>query len=148
MLALEAQSAVFNFTYESSVGNCAAVCLANPHCVAFEMVTNGACKPMWSDRKGQGYCGLMKQHCHPVHLGMECWDQYEMTESGVKLWIIVTMISFLLILLLLLLKFKFCQRAEQLESDSETEDERWLDPAWCAISMFQLLELHDKAGSG
>lgn len=115
---------------------------------AFEMVTDGACKPMWTDRKGQGYCGLMKHRCHPVHLGMECWDQYEMTDSAPKLWIVVMMVSALLILLLLLLKFTLCQRkSEQVESDSESEDERWLDPAWCAISMFQLLELHDKAGT-
>lgn len=32
-------------------------------------------------RKGQGYCGLFRQRCQPMHLGMECWDQYEMTQG-------------------------------------------------------------------
>ena len=33
-------------------------------------------------RKGKGYCQLLSQKCQPFHLGMDCWDQYEMIDRA------------------------------------------------------------------
>eukprot|EP00434_Breviolum_minutum_P024494 symbB.v1.2.021633.t1/scaffold1882.1/size97200/2 len=145
-------------SYEKDVSNCAAVCAATEECVAFEIVTNGSCKPLWTDRKGQGYCGLFRQRCQPMHLGMECWDQYEMAQGS---WpraasFILGLVPPMVLLVLYLGKCGVSKHSKDVSSsDSDSDDgsdastsssvETWKDPAWAAISMLQLLDLHQKA---
>lgn len=157
------------FSYEKDVGNCAAVCHATKHCVAFEIVTNASCRPMWTDQKGKGYCQLLSQKCQPFHLGMDCWDQYEMIDRG---WHkaatfavgIVPPVVLLLAYIVASCRSQWKRGAAQnghlvsdsdvasdgSGSDSSTESgecaqNHWEDPAWAAITMQQLLDLHQKA---
>eukprot|EP00435_Cladocopium_sp_Y103_P074345 s105_g48.t1 len=156
------------FSYEKDVRNCAAVCHATKRCVAFEIVTNASCRPMWNDQKGKGYCQLLSQKCQPMHLGMDCWDQYEMIDRG---WHkaatfavgIVPPVVLLLAYLVASCRSRKRRIAENghLDSDSDGDsgsgsgsesgesgecgENHWEDPAWAAIAMQQLLDLHQKA---
>ncbi|CAL1144868.1 unnamed protein product [Cladocopium goreaui] len=136
---------------------------------AFEIVTNASCRPMWTDQKGKGYCQLLSQKCQPFHLGMDCWDQYEMIDRG---WHkaatfavgIVPPVVLLLAYIVASCRSQWKRGAAQnghlvsdsdvasdgSGSDSSTESgecaqNHWEDPAWAAITMQQLLDLHQKA---